>query len=444
MGIRTLSGGVLGILGVLAGSTAGAEDLPTSMRKALEHNPDVLITVDDRNAIEQEIRAGWAGYLPRVDVFAGVGGERSNNPSTRASTGKNGYLDLHRTEEGIRVTQMLFDGFFTHNEVKRQKARTQAAAYRVLAAAEDVALRTAEVYVNVLRRQEITQLAQDNLASHDRIFGQISRRSERGVGRVADTDQATGRRALAQANYEAEQGNLRNAEINYLRVVGEMPAGLSVPTAPADRIPADMKATMDVAVASHPTLQSAVADIDGALAQHEQARANDFPRFDLELSASRFDNADGVRGIDEDLLAMVRMNYNIYRGGADMARKRETAHRISEAKNVRARAEDQVIEEAALAWNEYLTIQTRLDYLRRHAESATATREAYAKQFNIGDRTLLDLLDTENETFVAGSNYVDGKYRLLFAHYRLLHAMGQLLPTMTVTPPEAATPLAAN
>lgn len=431
------------LLGLLAGG-ALAQDLPETMRKALEHNPEVLITVDDRNAIEQEIRAGWAGYLPRVDVFAGIGGERSNNPSTRASTGKNGYLDLHRTEEGIRITQMLFDGFFTRNEVARQKARTQAAAYRVLAAAEDIALRAAEVYIDVLRRQEIVQLAESNLASHRTIYGQISRRTERGVGRAADNDQAIGREALAEANYSAEQGNLRNAEIRYLRVVGEMPADLTVPVAPADRVPADMKTAMDMAVIAHPTLQSAVADIDGALAQHEQARANDFPRFDLELSASRFDNVDGVRGIDEDLLAMVRMNYNIYRGGADMARKRETAHRISEAKNVRARAEDQVIEETALAWNEYLTIQQRLDYLRAHAESSNRSRQAYQKQFNIGQRTLLDLLDTENEYFVANSNYVDGKYRLLFAHYRLLQAMGQLLPAMSVTPPEAATPLAAN
>lgn len=428
----------------LASSGALAQDMPETMRKALEHNPEVLITVDDRNAIEQEIRAGWAGYLPRVDVFAGVGGERSNNPSTRAATGKNGYLDLHRTEEGIRITQMLFDGFFTHNEVARQKARTQAAAYRVLAAAEDIALRAAEVYIDVLRRQEIVQLAQDNLASHQTIFGQISRRTERGVGRAADNDQASGREALAVANYSAEQGNLRNAEIRYLRVVGEMPADLPVPVAPADRVPADMKTAMDMAVIAHPTLQSAIADIDGAMAQHEQARANDFPRFDLELSASRFDNVDGVRGIDEDLLAMVRMNYNIYRGGADMARKRETAHRISEAKNVRARAEDQVIEETALAWNEYVTIQERLEYLRSHAESSNRTRAAYQKQFNIGQRTLLDLLDTENEYFVANSNYVDGKYRLLFAHYRLLQAMGQLLPAMSITPPEAATPLAAR
>jgi adhesin transport system outer membrane protein len=308
----------------------------------------------------------------------------------------------------------------------------------VLAAAEDVGLRATQTYIDVLRRREQVELAKDNLAAHQRVFDQIRMRSERGVGRVADTDQAAGRLALAKANLEAQMGNLRDAEIAYMRVVGEMPTDLAQPTAPADALPADMQALAAEAVQTHPTLASAVADIDATRAQHEQARANDYPRFDLELGASHNSNIDGVRGADEDLIAMVRMNYNIYRGGADLARKRSTAHRISQAERVRDRARDQVVEEAGLSWNDYQTAQTRLDLLRQHADSANATRGAYLKQFNIGQRTLLDLLDTENERFVAELNYIDGKYRLLFAHYRIIASKGQLLGSMGVTPPDSS------
>ena len=419
----------------LVGSPVLAGDLSDSIHKAIVHNPDVLVTQDDARAIEQNVREAKAGYLPRVDVYAGVGGEKSDNTSTLAATGRQGYRGLHREESGIKITQMLFDGFFTKNEVARQKATLQAASYRVLAAAEDVGLRATQTYLDVLRRQEQVALAKDNLAAHQRIYDQIRMRSERGVGRTADTDQAAGRLALARANLEAVMGNLRDAEIAYVRVVGEMPTELAPPTAPADKVPADLPALAGEARETHPTLLSAVADIDATTAQHEQARSNDFPRFDLELGASHNDNIDGVRGADEDLIAMVRMNYNIYRGGADQARKRSTAHRITEAKNIRDRAEDQVIEEASLSWNDYLTAQTRLELLRQHADAANATRTAYLKQFNIGQRTLLDLLDTENERFVAESNYIDGKYRLLYAHYRIFASKGQLLGTLGVTPP---------
>jgi adhesin transport system outer membrane protein len=420
----------------LTGGPLWAGDLTDTVRKAIVYNPDVLVTQDDRRAIEQNVREAKAGYLPRVDVNAGIGGEKSDNTSTLGATGRQGYLGLHREESGIRITQMLFDGFFTRQEVARQTATLQAASYRVRAAAEDVGLRATQTYLDVLRRREQVELARDNLAAHQRVYDQIRMRSERGVGRVADTDQAAGRLALAKANLEAQLGNLRDAEIAYLRVVGEMPTEMTAPSALADSLPGDLAALTAEARQTHPTLASAVADIDATVAQHEQARANDYPRFDLELGASHNSNIDGVRGADEDLIAMVRMNYNIYRGGADLARKRSTEQRISQARHIRDRAEHQVVEEAGLSWNDYQTAQTRLDLLRQHADSAKATRNAYLKQFNIGQRTLLDLLDTENERFVAELNYIDGKFRVLYAHYRIMASKGQLLGAMGVTPPD--------
>ncbi|WP_372718912.1 TolC family outer membrane protein [Immundisolibacter sp.] len=428
---------LIGVL-ILIGSPAIAGDLAATVRKAIEHNPDVLITQDDKRAIEQDVREAKAGYLPRVDVSAGVGGEKSDNTSTMAATGKNGYLGLHREESGIKVTQMLFDGFFTKHGVARQKGHLKAASYRVLAAGEDIGLKAAKAYLGVLQRQEQVNLAKENLAAHQRIHDQIRMRSERGVGRTADTTQAAGRLALAQANLEAQEGNLRDAQVAYVRIVGEMPVDLVLPVAPAGKLAADLDALIGEARETHPVLLSAVADISATQAQHEQARANDFPRFDVELGASHNDNLDGVRGANEDLYAMLRMNYSVYRGGADLARKRSTAHRISEARNVRARAEDQVIEEASLSWNDFITAQSRVDLLRSHADAARTTREAYVKQFNIGQRTLLDLLDTENELFSAELNYVDGKYRLLFANYRIVASKGQLLSALAVTPPEEA------
>lgn len=428
---------LVGAMAVI-GSPVMAGDLTSTVQKAVIHNPDVLVNRDDRNAIEQDVREAKAGYLPRVDLNAGIGAEKSDNASTLAATGKQGYRSLHREESGIKITQMLFDGFFTRNEVARQKATLRAASFRVLAAGEDVALRATQTYLDVLRRREQVELAKDNLAAHQRVFDQIRMRSDRGVGRVADTDQASGRLALAKANLEAVMGNLRDAEIAYVRVVGEMPTELDAPTAPADQVPADLQTLVDQARETHPTLASAVADIDATVAQHEQARSNDFPRFDLELGASHNSNIDGVRQADEDLIAMVRMNYNIYRGGADLARKRSTAFKIQQAKNIRNRAEDQVIEEAGLSWNDYLTAQARLDLLRQHATSASATRTAYLKQFNIGQRSLLDLLDTENERFVAESNYIDGKYRVMYANYRIIASQGRLLSTLGVTPPEGS------
>jgi adhesin transport system outer membrane protein len=71
-------------------------------------------------------------------------------------------------------------------------------------------------------------------------------------------------------------------------------------------------------------------------------------------------------------------------------------------------------------------------------KSSDTTRASYASQFDIGQRTLLDLLDSENEYFTARSTYANGKYIEIAARYRILNAMGQLLSNLDVAPPEEA------
>ena len=93
---------------------------------------------------------------------------------------------------------MVFDGFATSNEVKRHEARTNAKAFSVFGRSEITALNAVEAYLNVLRQQELLELAKENLLIHQKTHDQITLRSERGIGKRADSDQATGRLALAE------------------------------------------------------------------------------------------------------------------------------------------------------------------------------------------------------------------------------------------------------
>jgi adhesin transport system outer membrane protein len=91
-----------------------------------------------------------------------------------------------------------------------------------------------------------------------------------------------------------------------------------------------------------------------------------------------------------------------------------------------------------LAYNAFATARDRLPSLERYVKSSDTTRVAYASQFDIGQRTLLDLLDSENEFFTARSIYINGKFIEMAARYRILNAMGRLLSTLDVAPPEQA------
>ena len=428
---------------LLAYQPASAQSLKEAVEQTIKTNPDVLIEADRRLQTDQTLRQANAGYLPKVDLGLGIGTEFSDNITTRKTKpphiGEHDWRSMGRTESSLTLTQMLYDGSATYSEVQRQTARQESAAFKVAGSSEQVGLRAVEAYLEVLRRQAELGLIQENLAATERIYGQIKIRATSGVGRKADQEQAEARLALSQANVESAQANLREALITYKRIVGIAPADLTKPGEP-EGVPADADGAVQTALANHPIIKSAQADIDATKAQTKAAESKLKPRFDLQLGTDWNNNQDGVQYHDNDAYAMVRMQYNLYHGGADQARISETKLQTLEAQEVLSRTKRQVEESTSLSWNALQTAIDRLPKLKSYADSTEQTRDAYAKQFSIGQRTLLDLLDSENELYTARNDYVDAQYVELFAHYRLLADIGRLIETLGVTPREEATP----
>lgn len=408
------------------------------VREALSTNPDVSEARNRWRASREEIREARGALLPSVDLTAGIGYENTDSPSTRA--GSRGDVDLTRRELGLTVRQLLFDGWGTRSEVERQRARADSAATRLLSVGESTAMRVVEAYVDLLRHRELYTISEESLGIHRRIEDQIRLRSEAGVGRRADYDQVKSRVALAEVNLLAAEVNLQDAHTTYQRAVGSMPPGDLAPVdPPVDVLPASLQQALEIAQDNNPVLQIAAADLRAAYAQHEAARQFDYPRVDLELAGNMNDNIGGTEGQVEDLSAMVRMRYNLFRGGSDDARKRATAHNINEAGDVRDRSIRQLEEATRLAWSAYQATAAQLPLLQSQVESARATRDAYEKQFNIGQRTLLDLLNSENEVLQARQSVVNTRADNHLAQYRLLEAMGSLLDHLGVGPVLATT-----
>lgn len=419
---------------LLAYQPASAQTLQEAVEQTIRTNPDVMIDVNRRLETDQNIKQARGGYLPKVDLALGAGSEWSDNITTRP-----GHRTLTRTESSLTLTQMLYDGAGTSSEVERHTARQESAAYKVAGTSEQIGLRAVETYLDVLRRQEELILIQENLTAHEHSYDQIKIRADSGVGRKADLEQVQARLALSQANVSSAEANLRESMINFQRVVGDVPSNLSKPASP-EGVPTDADGAVQTAWANHPILKSAKADVEATKAQTRAAEAALKPRVDLQLGTDWNNKVDGVDYHDNDAYAMVRLHYNLYHGGADQARVSETKIQTLEATEVMNRTQRQIEESTRLSWNALQTAIDRLPKLKEHADASERTRDAYAKQFNIGQRTLLDLLDSENELYTARNDYVDAQYVELFAHYRLLADIGRLIESLGVTPREEANP----
>ena len=221
------------------------------------------------------------------------------------------------------VRQLLYDGQGTVSEFERQRALVNSRAYDTFSTAEVTGLKAVEVYLDVLRGQELVQLAINNLSNHQKTYDRIVKRGERGVGSKADVQQALGRLALAKTNLMAEENNLDDAIAAFINVVGHDPVDLQKPESREHLLPASFDEARITALDNHPQLKSAEADVDAAVEQHQAARALFFPRIHLEISGSNNDNLDGVPGRNKDTQAMLRGRYN-FTGGKDIARRQET------------------------------------------------------------------------------------------------------------------------
>jgi adhesin transport system outer membrane protein len=413
---------------------AVAQALPQAVEQAVHSNPEVLAAGSRRLAADEGLKQARAGYLPRIDVNAATGRVRLDSQSTRVVGLSDSSYARHAAD--LTITQMLFDGFGVSSDVERQGARIDGAAYRVGATAEDIALRTVGAYVEVLRRQETVAIGVANLEAHQHIHDQIRLGADNGVLRRADLYQAESRLALAQSNLRAEEGALQDALAVFLRVVGAAPQRLSRPESLAAVLPATEREAQQVASASHPALGAGQADIAEAEAARSLARSALWPRLDLEVGAAR--DRDRVLGTTDERRVMLRVRYNLFRGNADKARINEAGFQIQEAEQNLERLRRQVQESVSLAYNAYRTAQERLASLQQYVQASDATRVSYGKQFRLGQRSLLDLLNAENEYFGARTAYVTGQYTELASQYRILAGMGLLLATLNVAPPSEA------
>lgn len=423
-----------GLVALFFCAPLSATTLPDAVRHAVETSPDVRVETNELLSRTEEIEQAKAGYYPQVDLTAGYGYERSDNATTR-SLGLPSR-ELTRKEAGITMTQMLFDGYATRSEVERHDARVKSTRHRIDGVSQSRALDAVEAYLNVLRYRELLVLTEESLTSHDRVYDQVALRNEAGIGRSSDLEQVRGRRASANASRLAEIANLKDAESSYLNVVGELPDALEPAPSVGDALPPDLQEAMQIALEEHPTLLSAKADVEATLAQHAAAGHNFYPKFNLELGSSWSEDTDGAKGQEDDVTAMIRMNYNLYSGGRDKSRKRQTAYLINEAKEVRNRTYRQVVESLRLSWTAYQATRAQLDSLKQHLVSSQNTRDAYVQQFNLGKRTLLDLLNTENEVFQAKRAYKEAEFDSLFAEYRILAGIGRILTEFGLQSPQ--------
>ncbi len=424
---------------VPSASAPAPSTLKEVAQRAVLNSPEVTSKWHNYRAAEEEIGVARGGYFPRVDLTAGSGRESLKQPTYAAEK------DYTRSGYVLSLNQMLFDGFATRNEVRRLDKARLVRYYELLDASENVALEAARAYLDVLRYRHLVDLAKDNYVQHKATHDQIQRRVQSGVGRRVDLEQAGSRLALAEINLVTENANLHDVSARYQRLVGTQPASAIVAPAQASAaFPAQARNALDTLHRNNPTLLAAIENIEASQYEIDARRAAYSPKLDFRARTDQTKNYLGDIGQRDYKVAELVVSWNLFNGGTDRAREKQTIEKKNLAIDMREKACRDTRQTLLIAYNDVLRLKEQSAHHARQVAMLEKTRDAYRDQFNVGQRTLLDLLDTENELLSARRSAVNADTDLNLAYLRTYAGMGTLLEHLGLQRLETKSPEAGE
>jgi len=429
------------------GASAEPFSINDALKQAVRTNPGVGESSANRRATESELRQTQSTLLPQVRVEARWGPEKFDQsaavltgtalpvPVAGSGSWRNG------SQESVVVRQVLFDGFASIHDIWRQTARVNAAAFRVRERTELIALDAAEAYVDVVRYLRLVTLSEQNVVTHEKIFANVNTRFSGGRAGEGDLEQARERVENARAALAEFRRSLEESRAKFRKVVGLEPINLRFP-GPLGGLPTTRDEALATTVRFNPTIQAAQADADAAKHAFRVTDGAFVPTFSLEGRATHNDNTYPYLGVThDDYSGKVVMSWDVFRGGQDVWRRSEMSERYVESTARHARLQRDAIESIDKAWAARTVTVTRIAALTRQLEADRKTIAAFQKEYELGQRSLIDLLNAQNQYFNTLVSLTSARGVVVFADYQLLAAMGTLLEYLKAPPPVDAAPM---
>lgn len=402
-----------------------------ALSTAYETNPRLKAARAELGAVNEQVPQALSGWRPTVQVTASAGKDRSFSEGGGFASGAGGssgrVQETTTPRQGaIEIVQPLYRGGRTVAGVERAENEVQAQRFRLENTEQTVLLDAVTAYMDVWRDMAEVRLNENN---EQRLQRQLEATRERfEVGEITRTDvaQAESRLAGARAERIAAEGRLRSSRAVFREVIGQDPArDLTAPEA-VDGLPESLAAAISQAEENNPTVQAAEFD---ERASERQVRAREgelLPEIQLRgrLSAGRETSFAGSETESASIVAEVTIP--IYQAGLVSSQVREAKQVNNQRRMEREVSRRSVRQETVTAWEEWTSSQAQITSLQSQVEAAEVALEGVRQENAVGARTVLDVLDQEQELLDAQVSLVRARREDIVASFRLLSAIGRL------------------
>jgi adhesin transport system outer membrane protein len=416
----------------VAQSASGAISLQEAIEAAVQSNPEILQAQMNTEAIQFEREQAQGLFLPRLDVEASAGARRLENATRRALNISNDWL--YPIEAQATADWTVLDFGRRKGELLRQAARVDGASLRVVERSQFVALQVARQYMNVLLQQRISAAAQDNVTFHQSLVNDLAEGVRQGSISVADQQQAEERLQAALVRQDEAGQDLANAKNALRRLTGLEIDAVTMPPMLTAKLPANEDAAIGLARTANPLVREAQADVDAANAVVTSAKGDLYPKIGVDLTGRVGDDIDGFKGETNDVQGRVYLRWNVFDGGINRAKVQETVREASQARFKLHQTVREAEEDVANAWAARTAQTTISQKLDRESQVSDDLLLSYRSQFNVGRRSLLDVLDAQNTRFNTQVRLETARFSQAFAEYQILAATDGLLDALSLAP----------
>lgn len=400
-----------------------AETINSALASAYNNNPRLNAQRAATRAVDESVPIAKSGYRPTITANANIGLSRTNNRSTAIGRVR---TDLAPRGFGVVINQTLWDSYLTQNNVNSAQAAVSASQQALRNAEQNILFNGAAVYLDVLRDRSIVSFQRKNLEFLNEQVRSEQTRFDVGEATRTDVAQARASRAAAQAAVSLAAANLMSNEAVYRQVIGNDPKKLSSVKGVARKIPSSTGKGMVIAQREHPAIKSTEYLVDQAVFNVKAAESGLLPRVDLQAQASRNLQTTSPDASANSQSVTATLTVPIYQGGAQSGQIRQNKETLGQRRIQVDESVDSVRAAVVSAYSQFQGARASLTANQEQLKAAKLALDGAVEERKVGQRTTLDVLDTQTQVINAQISLANSGRDLKVAGYAILSAIGRL------------------
>ncbi len=414
----------LGVAFVGGIDTASAQSLEDALAQAYSNNPALAAQRARQRAVDESVPQALSGYRPTVRATAGITRNATNSTFQGGETGS----ENNAKSVGVTATQPLYDAT-VGPAVRRAERTVEAQRATVLANEQQILLNAAAAYLDVVQNQAVLELQANNEQVLRRQLDAARDRFRVGEYTRTDVSQSESRLAASIAARISADGTLQASRATYERVVGSMPGKLKAPK-PKFKLPGTLDEVVEMARSNNPSVLSATYTEAAQREAVDQQFGRLLPSANLSAQANRTIDAGRSSGIDikrqDGAQLTAQLTIPLYQAGLPEALTREAKHTANQARLQIDDTRRQAVEAAISAWQGLQAARASIESYNSQIRAAEIALEGVRQEAQVGSRTVLDVLNQEQELLNARVNLVRAQRTEMVQAFTVLGAIGQL------------------